>query len=168
MPVDKHLAQCGCGKTALEIIGNPIYCTICHCDDCQAAAEELGEAPLGEPIMDAFRGTAYVLHRKDRYAIIRGKDHLQPFKLRKDSPTTRMIAGCCNAPLFLSFDNSQHWISIYLARFGTHAPSADSRIATKFIDETIGLPEHPPTYKTFPLKMMAVILKSRVLMAIGR
>lgn len=168
MPDVKSLVECACGRVGIELEGRHIYCASCHCDDCQAAAEQMQKLPSAAPILDPYRGTAFVLHRKDRYRIVRGGDQIKAFKLQQDSRTSRMIATCCNSPLFLSFDNSQHWISVYLIRFGTHAPSVKARIATKFISEKTELPAFPPSYKTFPFKMIAALLGSRVLMAIGK
>lgn len=168
MSIDNSLVECACGKTSIELKRQPICCAICHCDDCQEAAEELKARGVSAPVMDAYRGTAYVLQRKDRYAIVRGKEHLEVFKLREDSPIARMIAACCNSPMFLAFDNAQHWISVYRDRMKTPAPVVVARVATKFIDASISLPGDAPSYKTFPFSMVVALLKSRLMMAIGR
>lgn len=168
MPIDKYLVECSCGQVAVELKGTPIYCTACHCDDCQFAADELAKCLPPEPIMDSFLGTHYVLHRKDWYAVVRGQEHLHPYKFRDGSPTSRMTAKCCNSPFFLSFDNSQHWISLYRQRFKDDAPPTQSRIATRFLKDPGSLPPNPPAYKSFPAMMIVRLLASRFQMMFGR
>lgn len=168
MPVDTFLVECSCSHVAVELKGAPIYCTACHCDDCQFAADGLAKLLPPEPIMDSFLGTHYVLHRNDRYAVVRGQEYLHPYKFRDNSPTNRMVATCCNSPIFVSFENSQHWISLYRQRFVSEAPALQSRIATKFLKDPRSLPADPPAYKSFPLMLIVRLLASRLQMIIGR
>ena len=159
-------ATCSCGDVTIELHGSHIYCAACHCDDCQEAANELEKLPAPSPVMDPYGGTHYILHRKDRSAVLGGE--LRPHKLREESPTSRMVADCCKTPMFLAFDNSQHWISVYRSRVRDGAPALQSRIATKFCSRAEDLPVDAPAYRTFPLKMIAQLLLSRVQMALGR
>ncbi|MBT2774678.1 hypothetical protein J7J47_20835 [Halomonas sp. ISL-60] len=168
MPIDTFLVECSCGQVAVELVGAPIYCTVCHCDDCQFAADELAKLLPPEPVMDQFLGTPYVLHRNDRYAVVRGQEHLHPYKFRVKSPTSRIVATCCNSPLFVTFENSQHWISLYRQRFVGETPALQSRIATKFLKDPSSLPTDPPAYKSFPLKLVVRLVVSRLQMIIGR
>ncbi len=161
-------ATCSCGSVNIALKGPPIYCAACHCDDCQTAARKLDELPAPEPTMDAFDGTQYVLYRKDRYFISSGSELLWPLKLRDTSPTSRMVASCCNSPMFLMFNNAQHWISVYRSRVEEKPPRLQSRIATRFSKHIETLPNDVPSYRTFPLKIVACLLFSRVQMAIGR
>ena len=159
-------ATCSCGDVTIELHGSHIYCAACHCDDCQEAANELEKLPAPSPVMDPYGGTHYILHRKDRSAVLGGE--LRPHKLRGESPTSRMVADCCKTPMFLAFDNSQHWISVYRSRVRDGAPALQSRIATKFCLRAEDLPADAPAYRTFPLKMIAQLLLSRAQMALGR
>ena len=159
-------ATCSCGDVTIELHGSHIYCAACHCDDCQEAANELEKLPAPSPVMDPYGGTHYILHRKDRSAVLGGE--LRPHKLRGESPTSRMVADCCKTPMFLAFDNSQHWISVYRSRVRDGAPALQSRIATKFCSRAEELPADAPAYRTFPLKMIAQLLLSRAQMALGR
>lgn len=168
MPVEQSLVECSCGQVAVELKGAPIYCTVCHCDDCQFAADELVKLFPPEPITDSFLGTHYVLHRNDRYAVVRGQGLLHPYTFREISPTRRMVATCCNSPLFVTFENSQHWISLYRQRFVDEAPALQSRIATKFLKDPSTLPADPPAYRSFPLKLVVRLVVSRLQMLIGR
>lgn len=168
MTIQRATGTCSCGNVSIALNGPPIYCTACHCDDCQAAARKLDGLPTPEPTMDAFDGTQYVLHRKDRYFISSGSELLRPHKLRESSPTSRMVASCCNSPMFLAFNNSQHWISVYRSRIKEQTPRLQSRIATRFSTRSDTLLSDVPSYKTFPVRMIMHILLSRIQMAIGR
>ena len=164
----RSCATCACGKVTVELDGAHIYCAACHCDDCQAAARELDALPAPESTTDACGGTQYVLHRKDRYTVTAGGDLLEPFPLRRDSPTRRMVASCCNSPLFLGFDNAQHWISIYRTRIQGTPPALQSRIAMRFSPDTRDPPDDVPAYRTFPIALVGNLLLSRVRMLVGR
>lgn len=164
--MQRTCATCACGKVTVELDGAHIYCAACHCDDCQAAARALDALPAPVPTADAYGGTHYVLHRKDRYDVTTGSGLLKPFRLRQDSPTRRMVASCCNSPMFLAFDNAQHWISVYRARIAS-APTLRSRIAMRFATCTSG-PDDVPAYKSFPIALVGKLLLSRVTMLVGR
>jgi hypothetical protein len=168
MQVSITSVECECGKTALKLRGPHLYCTSCHCDDCQQAAACLADEHGVKNILDPYGGTEYVLHRKDSYSIVRGTGHLRPHRLREGSPTRRMIAICCGSPMYLAFDNAQHWITVYRKRFGTSAPDVQSRIMTKFLPPGTDIPESPPSYKSFPVLMIWHLVTSRVQMALGR
>lgn len=118
--------------------------------------------------MDAFGGTQYVLHRKDRYTVTSGGGLLRPYRLREDSPTRRMVASCCNSPMFLAFDNAQHWITVYRARLQGEAPALQSRIAMKFSNHAGDGPDDVPAYPRFPIALVVRLLLSRARMLIGR
>lgn len=57
-------------------------------------------------------GTRFVLYRKDRIRFTEGADMLQEFRLTPEAGTRRVIAGCCNTPIFLEFKGG-HWLSLY-------------------------------------------------------
>ncbi len=48
-------------------------------------------------------GTGFVLVRSDRVRCVKGGDKLQEHRLKPDSPTRRVLATCCNSPMFLEF-----------------------------------------------------------------
>ena len=168
MTVQRATATCSCGNVSIALNGPPIYCAACHCDDCQTAAQNLDELPTPEPTMDAYGGTHYVLYRKDRYVISFGSELLRPHKLRESSPTSRMVASCCNTPMFLAFNNAQHWISMYRFRIKEQTPRLQSRVATRFSKHPETLPNDVPSYRTFPIKMVVRLLLSKVQMTFGR
>lgn len=111
MPQTSQL-HCHCGQVCLETVGAPITCTECHCDSCRAAAARLQALPGAQRYQDANGGTRFVLYRKDRIRILAGLDLLKQFRLQQESKTRRIVASCCNAPVFLEFENG-HWLSVY-------------------------------------------------------
>jgi hypothetical protein len=57
-------------------------------------------------------GTRFVLYRKDRVEITKGRDLLRAYRLSTTAPTRRVVTTCCNSPLFLEFKGG-HWLSLY-------------------------------------------------------
>ncbi len=70
--------------------------------------------------------------------------------------------------MFLAFDNSQHWITVYHQRIHDKVPPLESRIMTKYLSPDCKLPDNPPSYRTFPVLMVVRILYSKMLMLVGR
>jgi hypothetical protein len=70
-------------------------------------------------------GTDYVMMRKDRLRCTKGEDLLRAHRLKPDAPTRRVLARCCNSPMFLEFKGG-HWLSVYRDRFDA-PPSIDLR-----------------------------------------
>jgi len=104
--------SCACGKLHLAVEGAPILVAECHCDSCRAAAGRLGALPRAQPITEPNGGTHYVLYRKDRVRFTAGTEHMHAFRLTPESPTRRVVATCCNTPLFTEFQNG-HWLSLF-------------------------------------------------------
>jgi len=107
-------ARCRCGKVSFELVGRPIMRAVCYCDSCQEAAGILGELPGAPAIAGADGGTDFTLYRKDRIGRSTGTDHLEEYRLKAESPTRRMVAGCCNTPMLLDFTKG-FWLSFYPA-----------------------------------------------------
>lgn len=110
-----RLARCTCGQVALRLSGAPIVTAACYCTSCQTAGTTFAALPGAEPVLGDDGGTAYLLCRKDRVEMLQGAGHLREFRLTPGSPTRRVVAACCNAPVFLEFQNG-HWLSIYRDR----------------------------------------------------
>ena len=94
------LASCQCGQTAVEVIGAPIVSAVCYCGNCQAAGHAFERADGAPRTVGTDGGTEYCLYRKDRATVIRGGEYLQEHRLTPDSKTRRVVATCCNAPMF--------------------------------------------------------------------
>lgn len=104
-------ARCRCGKVSLELAGEPELRAACYCDSCRVAAKLLADLP-GAPLIAAEDGgTDFVLFRKDRVGELAGGGYLQEHRLKPDSPTRRMVAGCCNTPMLLDFTKG-FWLSV--------------------------------------------------------
>lgn len=73
---------------------------------------------------------------------------LAEHRLTDDSKTRRVVATCCNTPMFLDFTHG-HWLSIYGALWpeGTH-PKLDLRTVTKHAPAGVVLPDDAPNART--------------------
>ncbi len=98
-------------------------------------------------MLDADGGTAFVLQRKDRVAFTRGTDSLREFRLKPDSPTRRVVAACCNTPMFLEFSGG-HWLSVYRDRLETaERPSIEIRTMTADRRASVEFTDSLPSYR---------------------
>jgi len=103
---------CACGQVALQTQGRPIVSVECCCASCREAGARI-QALAGAPACATSAGaTPFVLYRKDRVRLLEGADRLKAFRLKPASPTRRVVAACCNTPVFLEFDKG-HWLSLY-------------------------------------------------------
>jgi hypothetical protein len=106
-----HLA-CRCGTVHLELRAEPIISTECHCNSCREASRRLAALPGSGQVAEDNGGTRFVLYRKDRAQVTEGAENLREFRLTDKSTTRRIVAGCCNTPVFLEFKGG-HWLSLY-------------------------------------------------------
>jgi hypothetical protein len=139
---------CTCGTVVLSLTGPPILATECHCTSCRAAATRLGAA-----ITEPNGGTRFVVQRKDQSKVQRGAEHLASFRLTPEAGTQRIVATCCNSPMWLEFKGG-HWISLYATRWpeGT-APAPMLRTMTR--DAPRPLPDDLPNARTQTVGFMA-------------
>ncbi|MEO4042437.1 DUF6151 family protein [Hoeflea sp. CAU 1731] len=139
---------CACGAVALSLVGQPILAAECHCTSCRRAAARLSAA-----ITEQNGGTRFVIQRKDQATMRRGAEHLASFRLEPQAHTQRIVATCCNSPMWLEFKGG-HWISIYAVRWpdGT-APAPTLRTMTR--DAPDPLPDDLPNARTQSAGFMA-------------
>ena len=120
--------RCDCGRTVLELDGQPIVTVECHCDSCRQAAlrlESLADAPK---LAEANGGTRAVLYRKDRIDCVSGAETLAEHRLDPASKTRRVVATCCNSAMFLDFTPG-HWLTLYARRWQERdRPPLDMRV----------------------------------------
>jgi len=160
----KRIAACQCEAVALEVSGQPILSAICHCESCQTAGERLEKRAGAPPVLGLHRGTAFMLFRKDRIRCLRGEKHLAEFRLKRDSPTRRVVASCCNAPMFLEFTNG-HWLSFYMDRFEPSDRSQpDLRTMTRDLAVPIEDDDGVPAFTTHSARFMWKLLMAWVAM----
>ena len=104
--------SCHCGAVHLRVTDVPFAQPLCYCNSCGTGGERLAALPVSPPTVNASGGTAYRLYHKDRVEITAGKEHLVGYILTPQSKTRRVVASCCNTPLFLVFSGA-HWLSMY-------------------------------------------------------
>lgn len=104
--------MCRCGAVRLEVQGAPMISAECYCNSCREAGRRLSALDSAPAMLNANGGTPYALYRKDRVRFTQGSELLRQFKLKPDSPTRRVVASCCNTPIFTEFSHG-HWLSLY-------------------------------------------------------
>lgn len=109
---DRVNLSCRCGQVAMSVEGKPILSVECLCSDCQTAGSFLKGLPGARPVLDYQGATPFVLYRKDRVRCVKGAGLLREYRLTEDSKTRRVIASCCNTPIFLELAGG-HWLSLY-------------------------------------------------------
>lgn len=162
----KRTIACACGEVKIELTGAPLLASICHCDDCQRGSAQLEQLPGAPKILDSYGGSPYVVYRKDRVELVRGRVHLIEKRIEGEKNTKRVVASCCNSPLYLDFQPG-HWLSIYQQRFDVPVPPARMRVQTRFMPSG-DLPEDGlPLHRGFPFGMIAKLLAARIAMGVG-
>ncbi len=151
-------ATCRCGQTAIEIVGAPILSTVCCCESCRTAGWQFDALAPGAPsVVRVDGGTDYCLFRKDRVGIAFGGEHLQERRLTPASPTRRVVATCCNTPMFLDFTPG-HWLTLYRDRLPDDAPRLEMRVMAKASPAGVNFADSIATYSTYPASFMIKLL----------
>ncbi len=146
---------CACGYVALQVEGAPITSTECLCNSCRKAGAYLQSLPDAPPVLDEKGATRFVLYRKDRVRCTGGADALREYRLSPDAKTRRIVATCCNSPMFLEFTNG-HWLSIYGGRWPEETlPPLELRTMTNDMPEGTVLPGDVPNARTQSLGFFA-------------
>ncbi|MDD7970999.1 GFA family protein [Roseinatronobacter alkalisoli] len=149
---------CACGQVALHLSGTHILSTECLCSDCQQAAAEFQDLPTAHPLTDDKGATRFILYRKDRVRCARGQELLSEHRLTDGSKTRRVIATCCNTPMFLEFTQG-HWLSVYGALWPEDTlPKLELRTMTRDAPAGVVLPDDVPNPRTHNFRFFAVLL----------
>ena len=130
---------CECGAVCLEILGTSMMSVVCHCTSCRTAGREFDARSRVAPIVDMNGGTPVVLWRKDRVNCLRGCERLKAYRLTAESLSRRMVASCCETPMFGDFTEG-FWISIYRGRI-PDAPLPSMRVMTSDMPAGLALPD---------------------------
>ncbi|ABD55332.1 GFA family protein [Jannaschia sp. CCS1] len=135
---------CACGQVTMDVEGPHIATVECLCDSCRTAGEVLMTLPDAPRVVDDKGATPFVLHRKDRVRFLTGADQLKEYRLSPDAGTRRVVASCCNMPVFLEMKGG-HWLSLYgqLWPEGT-LPMLDMRTMTGDLGSAEDLPNDVP------------------------
>jgi hypothetical protein len=160
-------ASCQCGLVAIALTGRPIMSAICYCESCRTAGHAFEQAVGAPRTVDAQGGTDYCLCRKDRVSIVRGGAHLLEHRLTPDSKTRRVVATCCNAPMFLDF-TSGHWLTLYRDRLPAGSYPPQMRVMTKDRPPGAALPDDIPRYETHAPPFMIRLLRAWAAMGFRR
>jgi hypothetical protein len=160
-------ASCQCGRVEATIAGKPILHAICYCESCLTAGLTFARAPNAPFVVGGDGGTDFLVYRKDRVGRFSGGDLLREHRLKPDSPTRRIVATCCNTPMFLDFTRG-HWLSLYAGRLPGDIPPLDMRVMTA--DRLGGppLPDDVPAYPTTSVRFMLRLLVAWVAMGFRR
>lgn len=157
-------ATCHCGEVRIAFTGGPIMSNECCCSSCRTANHGFEALPGAGKVVHDTGGTPYTLIRKDRVRLVSGGDRLQAHTLKPGAPTRRVLAACCNAPMYLEF-KAGHWLSVYTDRI----PPGD-RLPVELYTMTGDLPDRSrltpgiPAPKTHTARFMAKLLGAWVAM----
>lgn len=151
--------HCQCGNVSLSVERRPIISAECLCKDCQTAGALLQSLPDAPKTLDQNSATRFVLYRKDRVRCIKGQESLREYRLNPESKTRRVIATCCNTPVFLDFTNG-HWLSMYGGLWPQkNLPPLEIRTMTRDCPKGVVLSDDVPNPKThtgiFYLKLLS-------------
>lgn len=139
---------CACGSTGLLVSGQPIMASECLCNSCRSAGRHLAALPGAKAMLTSYGATPAAEYRKDRIQIISGREHLKEFRLSPSAGSRRVVATCCNTPVFLEMKGA-HWLSLYLHLWPESTrPAAAFRTMTGDLDDRSQLPGDMPNLKT--------------------
>ena len=155
---------CSCGTVSLGIEGRPITSVECCCNSCRTAGAVLERLAGAPGILGPHGTTRFVLYRKDRVTFLSGIEHLAEHRLSPQAGTRRVVATCCNAPVFLNFKGG-HWFSLYgnLWPAETLPPLAMRTMASDLPDAS-KLPQDVPNLRNQSLKFFAKLLGAWIAM----
>ena len=154
---DSVRCACQCGRVVTTITGKPILHAVCYCTSCRTAGLAFAREPGAPSVVDSDGGTDLMLYRKDRVGRFTSGELLQEHRLTPGSPTRRIVATCCNTPMFLEFTKG-HWLSLYAGRLSGDLPPLDMRVMTADrLDET-ALPNDVPNYSTHSARFIGKLL----------
>lgn len=160
--------RCQCGAVECVGKGAPFLSATCYCDHCQEAAGQIESAGNSPAVTDPDGGTALCLIREDKFSIERGNDLLRPHQIEPNSPTSRMVASCCNSAMFLQFSDGRFWKSALVNRIVGPKPAIEMRLCTRFRSSELPWPDHAPRHAGFPLSALWRVARQWFAMKRGR
>jgi hypothetical protein len=156
--------HCACGQVQLMAEGAPIINVECCCTSCRSAGGRLQTLPGAPQIVEPNGATSFVLYRKDRVQFRKGLSLLKEFRLTPKSKTRRIVATCCNTPLFAEFQNG-HWLSLYGNLWPNDTrPPLEMRTMTIDLPAGTELPNDVPNAKRQNLSFFVKLLSAWITM----
>jgi len=156
--------HCACGQVHLEVERAPIVNAECHCNSCRAAGAKLRTLPAARSFLETNGGTRFVLYRKDRVRFLNGVERLKEFRLTPAAKTRRVVASCCNTPIFLELLNG-HWLSLYGCLWPAGMmPPLELRTMTSDLPDGAALPDDVPNSKRQSVSFFAKLLGAWIAM----
>lgn len=144
---DSLTISCTCGATRLEVQGAPIASVECCCTSCRTVSEKIQNLDGAPKILTDYAATPFVMYRKDRVRFVSGVDNLREIRVTPEAKTRRVVATCCNSPVFLEFSHG-HWLSIYAGLWPDGArPPLQMRTMASDVPEGVTLPDDVPNAK---------------------
>ena len=166
--LSSHLtAECSCGKVKIEVLGPPIMHTACYCNDCQVGGHQIEALPGAALVLDSDGGTSFLLRRRDRVGNGSVEQFLRPYKIKESSPTSRLVATCCNSAMYLDFENG-HWLTLYRKRFKGDVPPLEMRVCTKSKRNDVDLPSNVPNHASHSLSFFVKLIAAWIPMLLRR
>jgi hypothetical protein len=108
-----------------------------------------------------------VLFRKDCVEYTTGTPLLRGYKLRDESSTKRVVATCCDSPMFLEFEKG-HWLSISRTALRGVLPPLEMCVHTKSKPPGSDLPNDIPNYPAYSAKFMVKLFAAWIAMLLRR
>lgn len=163
---DATALACACGQTRLEVSGAPILVSECLCDSCRAAAARLAALPGARSMLTPYGATPSAEYRKDRVRFLSGAARLGEFRLSAGAGSRRVVATCCNTPLFLEMKGA-HWLSLYSHLWPEATrPRPQLRTMAGDLADASRLPQDIPNLKTHSLRFYAKLLAAWIAMGL--
>jgi hypothetical protein len=157
---------CTCGAVRIEVTGAPILVSECLCNSCRAAAARLAALPVAHSILTSYGATPAAEYRKDRIGFRAGTEHLREFRLKPAAGSRRVIAACCNTPLFLEMKGG-HWLSVYLHLWPeAYRPKPELRTMVGDLPDASQLPDDIPNLKSHTIGFYAKLLGAWIAMGL--
>lgn len=160
-------AVCQCGRTTIALTGAPILSATCYCESCRTAGHGFERESGAPQTVNGSGGVDYCSYRKDRMKIAQGAEFLREYRLKPDSPTRRVVASCCNSPMFVDYTPG-HWLTIFRDRLTGTAPKSQMLLMIKDKPDDAALPSGIPAYRTMPPGLMFRLIASWAAMGFRR
>lgn len=101
-----------------------------------------------------------VVYRKDRIRLESGAECLGEHRLSPLSPTRRVVATCCNTPIFAEFTKG-HWLSVYARLWPAEIrPVVEMRTMTSDALADADLSGNVPNAKKYPFKFFLKLMSA--------